>query len=119
MSTKTGISDKRQAELQNQYNNYKTTLQQISQKIGELESEAEEHKLVLDTLKPLPGTRKCFRMVGGVLVERTVLDVVPALESNAAGVETVLKSLMQEYKKTEDEMQKWQKKNKIQIVQGP
>ena len=26
--------------------------------------------------------RKCFRMVGGVLVERTVKDVLPALVSN-------------------------------------
>ena len=26
--------------------------------------------------------RKCFRMVGGVLVERTVKEVLPALTSN-------------------------------------
>lgn len=30
--------------------------------------------------------RKCFRMVGGVLVERTVEDVVPALQTNRDGV---------------------------------
>ena len=30
--------------------------------------------------------RKCFRMVGGVLVERTVEDVVPALRTNRDGV---------------------------------
>ena len=31
-------------ELQNQYSNYKTTLQQLAQKIGDLEQESEEHK---------------------------------------------------------------------------
>lgn len=33
--------------------------------------------------------RKCFRMIGGVLVERTVKDVVPALETNKEGVGTI------------------------------
>lgn len=32
-----------------------------------------------------PG-RKCFRLVGGVLVERTVQEVLPALRSNAEKV---------------------------------
>lgn len=31
-------------ELQNQYSNYKNLLQQLAQKIGDVEQEAEEHK---------------------------------------------------------------------------
>lgn len=38
--------------------------------------------LVIDTLKEVGETRRCYRMVGGVLVERTVKEVLPALESN-------------------------------------
>jgi prefoldin subunit 2 len=95
-------------DLQAQYNSYKSTLQQLAQKIGELESEGDEHKLVLETLQPLPGSRKCFRMIGGVLVERTVAEVIPALETNAKGVENVLQQLVKEYKKTEEDMKKWQ-----------
>lgn len=33
-------------ELQQQYTNYKNGLQQIASKIGDVESEAEEHKFV-------------------------------------------------------------------------
>ena len=39
-------------------------------------------RLVLDTLKGVDKDRRCFRMVGGVLVERTVKDVIPALDHN-------------------------------------
>ncbi len=41
-----------------------------------------------DTLAEEPD-RKCFRLVGGVLVERTVKDVVPALQMNRDGVSLV------------------------------
>ena len=42
--------------------------------------------LVLDTLKKHDPKRRCFRSVGGVLVERTVADVMPAVEYNAEQV---------------------------------
>lgn len=37
---------------------------------------------MIETLRGVEGARKCFRMVGGVLVERTVADVLPELELN-------------------------------------
>lgn len=40
------------------------------------------NRLVIETLKDVAPERKCFRMVGGVLVERTVKDVLPALVNN-------------------------------------
>lgn len=39
-------------------------------------------RLVIDVLKDVEGERRCFRLVGGVLVERTVKEVLPALEHN-------------------------------------
>ncbi|KAJ4297158.1 Cochaperone prefoldin complex subunit [Collariella sp. IMI 366227] len=111
-------SAKRQQDLQVQYSTYKNTLQQIAQKIGDVEQEAEEHKLVLETLEPLPGDRKCFRMINGVLVERTVKDVVPALRTNADGLKKVLDDLVKQYKTKQDELDKWKKKNNVQVVQS-
>ncbi|KAF2498386.1 Prefoldin beta-like protein [Lophium mytilinum] len=110
-------SAKKQQELQVQYSNYKNTLQQIAQKIGDVEQETEEHKLVLETLEPLPQDRKCFRMINGVLVERTVKDVAPALKTNSEGLKKVLDDLLKQYKSKQDEMEKWKKKNNIQVVQ--
>ena len=64
-------------------------------------------RLVLETLKPLPGDRKCFRMINGVLVERTVSDVLPALQTNADGLKKVLEDLLKQYRSKQDEMEKW------------
>ena len=41
-----------------------------------------KNRLVIETLKEVEKDRKCFRMIGGVLVERTVNEVLPALEQN-------------------------------------
>jgi len=62
---------------------------------------------VLETLEPLSGDRKCFRMINGVLVERTVKDVVPALQTNAEGLKKVLDDLVKQYKTKQDDLEKW------------
>ena len=64
-------------------------------------------RLVLETLAPLPEDRKCFRMINGILVERTVKDVKPALQTNSEGLRKVLEDLVKQYKKQQDEMEKW------------
>lgn len=65
------------------------------------------HRLVLETLDPLPEDRKCFRMINGVLVERTVKDVIPALKTNTEGLNKVLDDLVKQYKARQDELEKW------------
>lgn len=64
-------------------------------------------RLVLDTLGPLPGDRKCFRMINGVLTERTVKEVIPILESTSDGLKKTLEELVKQYKAKQDEMDKW------------
>lgn len=89
---------------------------------------------MLETLTPLSGDRKCFRMINGVLVERTVEGVLPALQTNADGLKKVLDDLLKQYQSKQTEMEKWkvccasnyihdptltapQKKNNVQVVQ--
>lgn len=65
------------------------------------------NRLVLETLNPLPEDRKCFRMINGVLVERTVKDVIPALKTNGEGLKKVLDDLVKTYKAKQDELEVW------------
>ncbi|KAJ2960898.1 hypothetical protein NQ176_g11026 [Zarea fungicola] len=74
-------------------------------------------RLVLETLEPLEENRKCFRLVNGVLVERTVKDIVPALKTNHDGLKKVLDDLVKNYKTKQDELDSWKKKNNVQVVQ--
>jgi hypothetical protein len=46
-------------------------------------------------------------MINGVLVERTVKDILPALKTNSDGLKQVLDQLMKQYKTKQDEMDGW------------
>jgi prefoldin subunit 2 len=59
---------------------------ELINKINELQQEAKEHQLVLDAFKSVEPERRCFRLIGGVLVERTVKDNKPSLEENLVNV---------------------------------
>ena len=76
-------------ELFQKFSTLKQEHQNMSEKVAELEMDAEEHRVVIDALRPLESKRKCHRLVGGVLVERTVEQVLPALEANLQGVSFV------------------------------
>ncbi|KAL8711920.1 MAG: hypothetical protein Q9225_007035 [Loekoesia sp. 1 TL-2023] len=113
------VSAKKQQELQQQYTTYKNNLQQLAERIGNVEQETEEHKLVLETLTPLPGDRKCFRMINGVLVERTVKDVLPALQTNSDGLKKVLDELVKQYKRQQEDMEKWKVRPSCALILQP
>ena len=38
--------------------------------------------MVLETIKDLESTRRCWRLVGGVLIERNIGEVLPAIKAN-------------------------------------
>lgn len=46
-------------------------------------------------------------MINGVLVERTVKDVKPVLQTNSDGLKKVLDDLVKQYKSMQEEMEKW------------
>ncbi|EZG56394.1 prefoldin subunit 2 [Gregarina niphandrodes] len=72
----------------------------LSTKLNEVQSEIKELELVLSTLKEADESRKCFRMVGGVLVERTVKEVTGALEQS----KTAMVAASEQLTKQRDEL---------------
>lgn len=53
-------------------------------------------RVAIDTLKDLDGDRKCFKLVGGILCERTVKDVLPEVKANQEQLTKVIESLNQQ-----------------------
>ncbi|KAI0082378.1 Prefoldin beta-like protein [Panus rudis PR-1116 ss-1] len=106
-------------EIQQIYSRYQSDLQSLASKIGELEQEAEEHSLVLSTLDEALAEepdRKCFRLIGGILVERTVKEVVPALQTNRDNIRKVISTLAEQYKTKEEEFDKFKQEFNIRPV---
>jgi prefoldin subunit 2 len=54
-------------------------------------------------------------MINGVLVERTVGDVLPQLQSNSDNMNKVLVELAKQYKTKQDDMEKWKVRFKASI----
>merc|ERR1712194_144354 len=50
-------------------------------------------ELVLSALAKVPDDRRCCRMVGGILAERTVKEVRPQVADNLKRIETVMSTL--------------------------
>jgi prefoldin subunit 2 len=93
--------------------------QVLAQKISELDQERQEHVLVTETLEKLDSDRKCFRMVGGVLTERTVATVLPAVKDNMDKLTAVINELYGKLQGKEKEMQEFQSKHNIRLRNQP
>mmetsp|Transcript_77956 Transcript_77956/g.117293 ORF Transcript_77956/g.117293 Transcript_77956/m.117293 type:complete len:122 (-) Transcript_77956:107-472(-) len=76
-----------------QYRELMAECQRFMTKIAELEVDRNEHALVEETLKPLDPKRRAFRLVGDVLVERTVEEVLPSVTANKENLEGTIQTL--------------------------
>ncbi|KAL0224454.1 hypothetical protein P9112_003844 [Eukaryota sp. TZLM1-RC] len=81
----------------------------MQEKLSELESSRHEHNVVLDSLSKLDSGRKCYRMVGSVLVERTVGEVDPAVKQNRDILQATIEKMSEELKSAYNQLQQLQK----------
>ncbi|KAL4485760.1 hypothetical protein ABPG72_012300 [Tetrahymena utriculariae] len=67
-------------EVVQQYNNLKMEYSELLRTSIDIEEEKRENQLVIETIKNLESERRCRRLVGGVLVERTLGEVLNSLK---------------------------------------
>merc|ERR1712176_30771 len=90
---------------------------QLQQKLAEIKQERGEHELVADTLKKAEPERKAWRLVGGVLTERSVGEVLPALQNQIENLSKVISSLEEQMNTKAKEITEYREKHQI-LVQG-
>jgi prefoldin subunit 2 len=61
------------------YKQLQTEARTLVSKLMEIEDEKRENELVLESISKLEDDRKCWRLVNGVLMEKTKLEVVPEM----------------------------------------
>ena len=81
---------------------------QLQEKINELSLDVDEHRVVEAALVKVDPGRRAFRKVGGVLVERTVKEIVPAVRENKSQIEKMIGVLTEQLKARESAMKKFQ-----------
>lgn len=98
------------------YNEYKQTLEELQSKIIELGHDKDEHEVVLATLGQADPERKCYRMVGGALVESDVKTTLPILTMKRDKLMETVSKFKSELISVAQEFEKWKKDNKIHVV---
>ncbi|TID30076.1 hypothetical protein CANINC_001362 [Pichia inconspicua] len=119
--------------LQQTYDEYQQTIQQLQEHVVSVESQIYEHEIVIDTLKGVPQDRKAWRLVSngdnvltkeeeksisGGLVETTAAGAREKLEKTFESLNTLKNKLQDEVNQTRQEFEEWKKKNNIKIVQA-
>merc|ERR550514_2078727 len=105
-----GAEEPTPAQIQAHYQQLEKECTVLINKVSELEQEVNEHALVLKAFEKVEPTRRCFRMVGGVLCERTVAEVRPAVESNKEKIQQAVTNLEAQLKKKTEERSKFVEK---------
>ena len=112
-------SKKTGEEIVNGFNALRNDQRRLTQKISELEADRGEHNLVINTLKDTDPTRRCYRLVGGVLVERTVAEVLPALLNNVEQIDKVIETLTGQAVSKGKELNEYREKHNIRLAGVP
>ena len=73
----------------------------IAQQIANLETQLEEHNLVLNTIKGMDDSRTCYRLIGGVLVEKNVGKVRPEVVDQTKRLAAVVGQMREQIQKLE------------------
>ncbi|XP_056632132.1 prefoldin subunit 2 [Diorhabda sublineata] len=97
------------------FQNLRAEQRALSGKLSEFEVDLNEHRMVIETLKNVNEERKCFRLIGGILTERTVKDVLPALTTNQEKLKEIIEKLHEQISKKGQEINDYREKHNIKF----
>lgn len=70
---------------------------------------------MIETLNSADPERKCFRLIGGVLCERTVKEVLPQLVDNKDFIAKTITTVSEDLSKKGQELNKFKEEHNIKI----
>ena len=97
-------------EIIQRYNEIKSKYTLFFQKSIELEEELREHNLVANTLTDVNGERRCWRMIGGVLVEKNAETIKKDMESQIVNIKQTLELVHKSLMTQETVLKEWERK---------
>ncbi|QBM87017.1 prefoldin subunit 2 [Metschnikowia aff. pulcherrima] len=120
MSTKQQQQEQKVKEHQVQYNRFQELLLDLQGQLSSITSQIQEHLIVDKTLTGIPPNkregRKCYKMIGGVLVNKSVGEVIKILDEELKELTKSKELLEKEFASCKKEMNDWMAKNKVKIV---
>lgn len=97
------------------FQNLRAEQRALSGKLSEFELDLNEHRMVIETLKNVNEERKCFRLIGGILTERKVKDVLPVLTTNQEKLKEFIEKLHEQISKKGQEINEYREKHNIKF----
>lgn len=120
MADKQQEHERKVQEHQLQYNKYQELLTDIQNQLSAVASQLLEHSIVDKTLAQIEPAqrkdRKCFKMIGGVLVNKSVDEVICILDEELKEMAKSKEALDKELAAVKKELNDWMSKNKVKIV---
>mmetsp|Transcript_75855 Transcript_75855/g.104846 ORF Transcript_75855/g.104846 Transcript_75855/m.104846 type:complete len:125 (+) Transcript_75855:24-398(+) len=80
-------------EVSRRYQVMQQEVQALISRIMEIDDEKKENELVLESIMKLEDDRKCWRLINGVLFEKTKAQVVPEMTTMIKNLANVSKQL--------------------------
>lgn len=115
MATEAAKLQKKQEKIIGDFQILRNEQRNLASKLSTLEMDLKEHKTVIETLKTIDENRKCFRLIGGVLCERKVKDVLPQLVDNRENLQKTIDIVTEQLQKKGLELNKFKDEHNIKV----
>ena len=86
------------------------------ERLSVLEAQISEHRLALEALKKVEPSRRCHRLVAGVLIERTAGEILPALQKSMEVLQHDAAELRELLEKRDKELVAFMAEHKMRFV---